>query len=68
MVFFDIDPGYMTAADFCKALEREGVRALPNAPQRVRAVFHLDVEAERVEEAVGAVAKCAAGAASPARV
>lgn len=58
MVFFDIDPKFMTAAEFSKLLEREGVRALPNTPQRIRAVFHLDVPAERIDHAVAAVARC----------
>lgn len=58
MVFFDIDPKYMTAAEFSKLLEREGVRALPNSPQRIRAVFHLDVPADCIDEAVAAVARC----------
>ncbi len=62
MVFFDVDPKYMTAAEFSKLLEREGVRALPNTPQRIRAVFHLDVPMERVEEAVAAVARCVGAA------
>lgn len=58
MVFFDVDPAFMTAAEFSKRLEAEGVRALPNTPRRLRAVFHLDVPAERVDEAARAVARC----------
>jgi threonine aldolase len=61
MVFFDIDPAYMTAAEFSKRLEAEGVRALPNTPRRIRAVFHLDVPMQRVEDAASAVARCAGG-------
>lgn len=58
MVFFDIDPAYMTAAEFSQRLAREGVRALPNTPRRIRAVFHLDVPSDRVDEAAAAVARC----------
>lgn len=65
MVFIDVDPAFMTAAELSKALEREGVRALPNTPQRIRAVFHLDVPPELVEHAVAAVGRCV-GAGKPA--
>lgn len=58
MVFIDVDPSFMGAAEFCKAMEREGVRALPTSPTRIRAVFHLDVPAEGVSEAVAAVSRC----------
>lgn len=52
MVFFDVDASFMSAADFCKKLDAQGVRMLPTAPQRVRAVVHLDVAPEMIGRAV----------------
>ncbi|MGE3107279.1 MAG: low specificity L-threonine aldolase [Phycisphaerales bacterium] len=59
MVFFDVDPAFMTAADFCKRLEARGVRMLPTAAQRVRAVVHLDIRAGMIEQAVEMIKACA---------
>jgi threonine aldolase len=50
--------GVRDAGAFCAALERDGVRMLALAPQRVRAVTHLDVDRAGIERAI-AVAKAA---------
>lgn len=55
MVFFDLDPKVGTAADLCARLRQRGVLMLPNGPQRVRAVFHLDSPAERMIQAANAL-------------
>jgi len=61
MVFFDLDPSLGTAAEFCKTLDSHGVRMLPTAPQRVRAVVHLDVAPEMIGRAVEVVRGVVAG-------
>ncbi len=50
MVFFDVDPALGTAAQVCTKLKAAGVLMLPTAPQRVRAVCHLDVPANLVDQ------------------
>ncbi len=58
MVFFDVDPKWGPAKKFSKRLEREGVRMFATGPQRLRAVFHLQVSAEqavRAAEIIGQV-------------
>jgi threonine aldolase len=59
MVFFDIDPALGTAAQFCERLKAKRVWALPNKPQRVRLVCHLDVTAPMIERAIDAIRTCA---------
>jgi threonine aldolase len=51
IVFFTIDD----ALELCAALEREGVRMGAVGPDRVRAVTHLDVDADGIEVALRAV-------------
>lgn len=51
IVIFDVQGG-VTAADFAARLEREGVRVLAIGAQRLRAVTHLHVTAEDIEEAL----------------
>ncbi|MBC7771834.1 MAG: aminotransferase class I/II-fold pyridoxal phosphate-dependent enzyme [Pyrinomonadaceae bacterium] len=55
MVFFDVAASFMTAADFCKKLDQQGVRMLPTTPQRVRAVVHLDIAPEMIGEAIDVI-------------
>jgi threonine aldolase len=50
IVVFDVPD----AAEFCAALEREGVRMSALGSQRVRAVTHLDVDRAGIERAVAA--------------
>jgi threonine aldolase len=51
MVFFGVDD----APDLCAALQREGVRMGAVGPRRVRAVTHLDVDADAIELTLAAV-------------
>jgi threonine aldolase len=51
IVIFDVDPELGTAAAFCARLRDEGVWMYPIAPQRIRAVTHLDVSREQVQHA-----------------
>jgi threonine aldolase len=51
IVIFEVDAELGTAAAFCARLRDEGVWMNATAPQRVRAVTHLDVSREQVEHA-----------------
>ncbi len=63
MVFFDVSEALGTAPAVCERLRAKGVWMLPTAPQRVRAVCHLDVDRAGIERAIGAVREvCGAGA------
>jgi threonine aldolase len=62
IVFFDVDPSIGTAASVCETLKARGVWMLPNQPQRVRAVCHLDVTSAMLHEAID-VLKSVLGAA-----
>jgi threonine aldolase len=50
IVIFDIAERFGTAADFCDSLRQQGIRMMPIARQRVRAVTHLDVSLEKCQE------------------
>ncbi len=52
IVYFDIDPTHATAQQVCDALKSKNVWMLPIAPQRVRAVTHLDVSADGIDTAM----------------
>jgi threonine aldolase len=51
IVIFDVDPDLGTAAALCARLRDEGVWMYPIAPQRIRAVTHLDVSREQTGHA-----------------
>lgn len=52
MVFIDLPHrGPMSASQACEGFRGAGVWMLPTSPTRIRAVFHLDVTREMVEEA-----------------
>lgn len=55
IVYFDLDPSIGTAPEFCARLRAAGVWMLPTAPQRARAVTHLDVDRSMIERAVGVI-------------
>ena len=55
IVYFDVDPALGTAGALVDALRARGVWMIAVAPQRIRAVTHLDVSAEDVERAGEAV-------------
>jgi threonine aldolase len=60
IVIFDVDAELGTAAAFCARLRDEGVWTNAIAPQRVRAVTHLDVSREQVEHAANVLQETAA--------
>jgi threonine aldolase len=51
IVIFEVDPELGTATAFCARLRDEGVWMNATAPQRIRAVTHLDVSREQVQHA-----------------
>ncbi len=50
IIVFEVDKQRGTAADFCDSIRQQGVRMLPMASQRVRAVTHLDVTMDECRE------------------
>jgi threonine aldolase len=64
MVFIDLDPRLGTAAEVCARLRDRGVLALPNLPQRIRFVLHLDVSSEQVDRAADVIAEVLAPSAA----
>jgi threonine aldolase len=60
IVIFDIDPELGTAAAFAARLRDEGVWMYPIAPQRIRAVTHLDVSRPQIERAAQVLQEIAA--------
>jgi threonine aldolase len=60
IVIFEINPELGTAAAFSARLRDEGVLMNVNAPQRLRAVTHLDVNREQVEYAATIIQETAA--------
>lgn len=57
MVFFDVDSSLGSGAEFSRRLESRGVRAIATAPQRIRAVMHLDVTTPQVLRAAAIIAE-----------
>ena len=55
IVIYEIDPDLGTATAFSARLRDEGVLMNANAPQRLRAVTHLDVTRQQVERAAAVV-------------
>ena len=61
IVIFEIKPPLGPAPDVVARLRERGVWLLPTAPNRARAVTHLDVSAAQIDEAIAAFrAVCAA--------
>lgn len=52
MLFFRVDPARGTAAEFVASLKERGLLMLETAPQTIRAVTHLDVNADDVDRAI----------------
>lgn len=59
MAFFDVDPALGTAAQFCDKLKSHGLWVMPNAPQRVRAVCHLDIQPGDIDRAIAIIERVA---------
>ncbi len=52
MLYIDVNPDWGTGQQLADALEAEGVRLFATGPQRLRAVTHLDVNADQVDVAI----------------
>jgi threonine aldolase len=52
ILIFEIDPRLATAADFVARLHAQGVWILATAPNKARAVTHLDVSAAQIDHAI----------------
>ena len=59
IVIFELDPELGTAASFVARLRDEGVWMNVTAPQRIRAVTHLDVSREQVQHAAAVLQETA---------
>ena len=60
ILIFHVEPSLGTASEFVDAMRAEGVLTMAVAPQLIRLVTHLDVDAEQVARA-GEVIKQVAG-------
>lgn len=60
MVIFEVAPEIATAAELVMRLKERGVLMLPIAPQRIRAVTHLDVSTADVDQAAAVLAELVA--------
>jgi threonine aldolase len=61
MLFFRVDEGLGTGAEFCARLRQQGLMVLATAPQKIRMVTHLDVTAADVERALDILGKAVSG-------
>jgi len=52
ILYFDVDESLGTAQSLADRLKAEGVSMLATAPQRIRAVTHLDVDAAGIDRAI----------------
>jgi len=52
LLFFRVDPAVGSAAEFSTRLQERGLGMLPTAPTTIRAVTHLDVNADDVDRAI----------------
>ncbi len=52
IAYFDVDENAGTAQSRCQTFREKGVWMLPVAPQRIRAVTHLDVSRDQIERAI----------------
>lgn len=54
ILYFEVDESIGTAKALCERLLQSGVWMLPIAPQRIRAVTHLDVSDDDIDRAISA--------------
>jgi len=52
ILYFDVSPSGKSAAEVAAALKGRGVLVLPTGPSQIRAVTHLDISSEEIEEAL----------------
>lgn len=58
LVFFDVAGLNVSGAEFCDTLLERGLRVSVMGPTRLRAVTHLDVSSEQIEEALNIMRVC----------
>jgi threonine aldolase len=56
LVYFHLEPGRLTATELVERLRVRGILVLDTGPRSIRAVTHLDVTADDVQQAIDAVA------------
>lgn len=61
LVYFDVTVAHLDAEKLCAALMPYGVRMGPMGPRTVRAVTHLDVDADGIDTAIRALRAASAG-------
>jgi threonine aldolase len=59
MIFFRVDPAWGTAEDFSEKLKTQGLLMLATSPTNIRAVTHLDVNADDVDRAIEIIKRVA---------
>ncbi|MGD8944395.1 MAG: low-specificity L-threonine aldolase [Desulfobacterales bacterium] len=57
IVFFELESEQMTAAQFTRRIDAEGIRMLPTGAQKVRAVTHYHITAEDIDQALAVISK-----------
>jgi threonine aldolase len=57
IVYFEVTKPGLSAAEFLRRLEREGVRMLPTGARSIRAVTHYEVTAAGIDHALAMMAK-----------
>jgi len=67
ILYFDVSPDLGTGKSFSDRLKSRGVLALATAPQRIRAVTHLDVSAADIERAISVLHELTAKASAASR-
>ncbi len=65
LVFFDVAATALTAREISNRLMEQGIRIGVESPYVMRAVFHLDVDADQAKVAAEALARAAVGLVSP---
>ena len=65
MVLFALEPSLGPAAQFAQRLDERGIRMFDTAPTKVRAVTHMDVTREQIDQAIAVFREsCTAGSVS----
>lgn len=57
MVYFDLEPSMGRAIDVVQRLDEAGVRMLDINPTRIRAVCHLEITREMIDDAIAIIAQ-----------
>ncbi len=52
ILYFDVSPAFGPAKTLCDALRERGVLMISTAPQRIRAVTHLDVSSDAIDRTI----------------